>query len=225
MQWQPPAVIWQDMQRTTIPLIVSGLKLWPAVHVITYGVIPVENRLLWVDFVEIVWVIMLSTQAASKGTQVLEMNEQEMALLLDEDNDDHTVILHSQLIPEHFYGDRDETTTNGGFVDLEKDYDYECPAKARRSSSILERIGIHFNSFGDDGNPDAAPASMEQSYQHASSSRSTRRESLPALLRHRREESLLAGHHSHHRRRGSLVAAVRATPVRGYYFGGQIWVL
>lgn len=56
--------IWNDMKRSTIPLFVSGLKLWPAAHVVTYGFIPVENRLLWVDLVEILWVTVLATQAA-----------------------------------------------------------------------------------------------------------------------------------------------------------------
>lgn len=51
------------MKRTTIPLIISGLKLWPFVHCITYGLIPLENRLLWVDAVEIVWVTILAGQA------------------------------------------------------------------------------------------------------------------------------------------------------------------
>jgi protein Mpv17 len=56
--------IWGEMKRTTIPLIVSGLKLWPLAHCITYGLIPVENRLLWVDLVEIIWVTILATAAA-----------------------------------------------------------------------------------------------------------------------------------------------------------------
>lgn len=59
--------IWGDVKRTTIPLIVSGLKLWPLAHCVTYGLIPVENRLLWVDFVEIIWVTILATQAAGGG--------------------------------------------------------------------------------------------------------------------------------------------------------------
>ena len=56
--------IWSDVKRTTIPLVVSGLKLWPLAHCVTYGLIPVENRLLWVDLVEIVWVTILATSAA-----------------------------------------------------------------------------------------------------------------------------------------------------------------
>lgn len=59
--------IWGEMKRTTIPLIVSGLKLWPLAHCVTYGLIPVENRLLWVDLVEIIWVTILATAAAGGG--------------------------------------------------------------------------------------------------------------------------------------------------------------
>lgn len=57
--------IWSDIKRTTIPLIISGLKLWPLAHCVTYGLVPVENRLLWVDLVEIVWVVILATTASS----------------------------------------------------------------------------------------------------------------------------------------------------------------
>lgn len=62
--------IWNDMKRSTIPLISSGLKLWPATHVITYGFIPAENRLLWVDLVEILWVTILASQAAHKSPAI-----------------------------------------------------------------------------------------------------------------------------------------------------------
>lgn len=67
MKLEKPDKIFDEMKRTTIPLIVSGLKLWPLCHCITYGVIPVENRLLWVDLVEIVWVTILATAAAGGG--------------------------------------------------------------------------------------------------------------------------------------------------------------
>ena len=67
MQFRKPAAIWQEMKSTTIPLIISGLKLWPIAHCITYGVIPVENRLLWVDLVEIIWVTILASAANGGG--------------------------------------------------------------------------------------------------------------------------------------------------------------
>jgi protein Mpv17 len=53
-----------DVKRTALPLILSGLKLWPLAHCVTYGLVPVQNRLLWVDTVEILWVTILATQAA-----------------------------------------------------------------------------------------------------------------------------------------------------------------
>jgi protein Mpv17 len=56
--------MWSNMKRTTIPLIVSGLKLWPLAHCITYGLIPTEDRLLFDDMLEIVWVVILATTAA-----------------------------------------------------------------------------------------------------------------------------------------------------------------
>ena len=82
MQLQSPSKIWADMKRTTIPLIVSGLKLWPFVHCITYGVIPLENRLLWVDAVEIVWVMILANQANSN-------NEVADKCIVDDDEKDN----------------------------------------------------------------------------------------------------------------------------------------
>ena len=65
MKMERPEVIWDDIKKSTVPMVVSGLKLWPAAHVVTYGLIPIENRLLWVDMVEIIWVTVLSKQAAS----------------------------------------------------------------------------------------------------------------------------------------------------------------
>ena len=65
MKMERPEVIWEDIKKSTVPMVVSGLKLWPAAHVVTYGLIPIENRLLWVDMVEIIWVTVLSKQAAS----------------------------------------------------------------------------------------------------------------------------------------------------------------
>lgn len=71
--------IWGDIQRTTIPLVVSGLKLWPLAHCVTYGLIPVENRLLWVDTVEILWVTILATQAASGALVAAEAENDTVA--------------------------------------------------------------------------------------------------------------------------------------------------
>ena len=69
MQLHTPRRILSDMKRTTIPLLLSGLRLWPFVHIITYGVIPIENRLLWVDAVEIIWVTILASTASADTSQ------------------------------------------------------------------------------------------------------------------------------------------------------------
>ncbi|EEF32195.1 conserved hypothetical protein [Ricinus communis] len=45
----------------------AGWKLWPFAHLITYGVVPVEQRLLWVDCVELIWVTILSTYSNEKS--------------------------------------------------------------------------------------------------------------------------------------------------------------
>ncbi|KAF3522109.1 hypothetical protein F2Q69_00046924 [Brassica cretica] len=45
----------------------AGWKLWPFAHLITYGLVPVEQRLLWVDCVELIWVTILSTYSNEKS--------------------------------------------------------------------------------------------------------------------------------------------------------------
>lgn len=61
------------VKSTSFNLITSGLKLWPLAHVVTYGFIPVENRLLWVDLVEILWVTILSREAANADAEKAEV--------------------------------------------------------------------------------------------------------------------------------------------------------
>ena len=68
MQFRPLKDIWTEIKETTVPLIVSGLKLWPLAHCVTYGLVPVENRLLWVDLVEIVWVTILASAVSGASS-------------------------------------------------------------------------------------------------------------------------------------------------------------
>eukprot|EP00980_Cylindrotheca_fusiformis_P003909 scaffold867_cov112-Cylindrotheca_fusiformis.AAC.7 len=58
-----------NVKTSTVPLFLDGLKLWPLAHCVTYGLVPVENRLLWVDLVEILWVTILATKAASLASE------------------------------------------------------------------------------------------------------------------------------------------------------------
>lgn len=76
MKFNSLETIWGEIKRTTVPLILSGLKLWPLAHCVTYGLIPVENRLLWVDLVEILWVTVLATAASAPPPEETEAEPQ-----------------------------------------------------------------------------------------------------------------------------------------------------
>ncbi|KAL5547978.1 hypothetical protein UlMin_003209 [Ulmus minor] len=59
--FESPFSIFSELKETFWPMLTAGWKLWPFAHLITYGVVPVEQRLLWVDCVELIWVTILST--------------------------------------------------------------------------------------------------------------------------------------------------------------------
>ncbi len=46
-------------------------RFWPLAHLLTYGVIPVQHRLVFVDSVELIWVCILSTY----GQRLREEND------------------------------------------------------------------------------------------------------------------------------------------------------
>ncbi|KAL7216065.1 hypothetical protein ACSBR1_028080 [Camellia fascicularis] len=67
LRLESPANISKELKATFWPMLTAGWKLWPFAHLITYGVIPVEQRLLWVDCVELIWVTILSTYSNEKS--------------------------------------------------------------------------------------------------------------------------------------------------------------
>ncbi|EEF44480.1 Peroxisomal membrane protein, putative [Ricinus communis] len=67
LRFESPANIFSELTATFWPMLTAGWKLWPFSHLITYGVIPVEQRLLWVDCVELIWVTILSTYSNEKS--------------------------------------------------------------------------------------------------------------------------------------------------------------
>lgn len=67
LRFESPENIFNELKTTFLPLLTAGWKLWPFAHLITYGVIPVEQRLLWVDCVELIWVTILSTYSNEKS--------------------------------------------------------------------------------------------------------------------------------------------------------------
>eukprot|EP00897_Mesotaenium_endlicherianum_P004235 jgi/Mesen1/383/ME000010S_10840 len=69
LRFEKPQAIWTELRSTFIPLLTAGWKLWPLAHIVTYGVMPVEQRLLWVDMVELVWVSILSMISNEKAEE------------------------------------------------------------------------------------------------------------------------------------------------------------
>ncbi|OVA13201.1 Mpv17/PMP22 [Macleaya cordata] len=67
LRFESPASIVSELSATFWPMLTAGWKLWPFAHLITYGVIPLEQRLLWVDCVELIWVTILSTYSNEKS--------------------------------------------------------------------------------------------------------------------------------------------------------------
>jgi protein Mpv17 len=50
----------QSVRSSWLDVLKAGWRFWPLVHVLTYGMIPMQHRLLFVDAMELVWVGMLS---------------------------------------------------------------------------------------------------------------------------------------------------------------------
>ena len=48
-----------------LPCLVAGWRFWPFVHLITYSLIPLHMRVLFVDVLEVIWVSILSTCVAN----------------------------------------------------------------------------------------------------------------------------------------------------------------
>ncbi|MBA0660940.1 hypothetical protein Goklo_012878 [Gossypium klotzschianum] len=67
LRLESPISIFNEWKATFLPMLTAGWKLWPFAHLITYGFIPVEQRLLWVDCVELIWVTILSTYSNEKS--------------------------------------------------------------------------------------------------------------------------------------------------------------
>ncbi|KAG2677910.1 hypothetical protein I3760_12G118300 [Carya illinoinensis] len=77
LRLESPVSILNELKATFWPMLTAGWKLWPFAHLVTYGVIPVEQRLLWVDCVELIWVTILSTYSNEKSeARILEAPEE-----------------------------------------------------------------------------------------------------------------------------------------------------
>uniref|UniRef100_A0A0G4IAS0 Uncharacterized protein n=1 Tax=Chromera velia CCMP2878 TaxID=1169474 RepID=A0A0G4IAS0_9ALVE len=64
-----PQQIAMAVRSSAYPLWVAGLRFWPFVNIVTYGVVPSDLRVLWIGFVSIFWVTFVSRQAADLKRQ------------------------------------------------------------------------------------------------------------------------------------------------------------
>ncbi|KAL4585122.1 hypothetical protein LXL04_009737 [Taraxacum kok-saghyz] len=78
LRFESPNNISNELKATFFPMLTAGWKLWPFAHLITYGVVPLEQRLLWVDCVELVWVTILSTYSNEKSEARISDEKEEI---------------------------------------------------------------------------------------------------------------------------------------------------
>lgn len=72
LKFESPDTIIQTVRSSWWDLLKAGWRLWPFAHIITYGVIPVQHRLLWVDSIELVWVTILSLYGQQQRDKAAE---------------------------------------------------------------------------------------------------------------------------------------------------------
>ena len=61
----------EEVQESALPLIGKGMKIFLPADLIAYGLNPQQNRLLWVDLVDIIWIIILANEV-KKNEQKIE---------------------------------------------------------------------------------------------------------------------------------------------------------
>ncbi|KAI1108917.1 hypothetical protein F5Y14DRAFT_434241 [Nemania sp. NC0429] len=61
---QPAAVIARNVRVETIPVIVAGYKIWPFASIISFSCVPVERRIVFLNFVGLLWGIYMSLVAS-----------------------------------------------------------------------------------------------------------------------------------------------------------------
>lgn len=60
---QPLDTIGHNIRTQTIPIIVAGYKIWPFASIISFSCIPVEKRIVFLNFVGLIWGIYMSLVA------------------------------------------------------------------------------------------------------------------------------------------------------------------
>ena len=55
-----PIEVLRDVRAAFVPGFLASIKFWPVIHLFTFGLIPLELQLLWIDVSEIIWICILS---------------------------------------------------------------------------------------------------------------------------------------------------------------------
>ncbi|KAL7626522.1 hypothetical protein AAE478_003294 [Parahypoxylon ruwenzoriense] len=64
LKGQPMAQIGYNIRTETIPVIVAGYKIWPFASIISFSCVPVERRIVFLNFVGLLWGIYMSLVAS-----------------------------------------------------------------------------------------------------------------------------------------------------------------
>ncbi|KAI0166640.1 hypothetical protein GGR57DRAFT_447388 [Xylariaceae sp. FL1272] len=64
LKWQPVPTILDNIRTRTIPLIVAGYKIWPFASIISFSYVPVERRIVFLNFIGLLWGIYMSLMAS-----------------------------------------------------------------------------------------------------------------------------------------------------------------
>ncbi|KAI0200665.1 hypothetical protein F4808DRAFT_147699 [Astrocystis sublimbata] len=64
LKGQPGAVITHNIRTETIPVIIAGYKIWPFASIVSFSFIPVERRIVFLNFIGLLWGIYMSLVAS-----------------------------------------------------------------------------------------------------------------------------------------------------------------
>lgn len=72
MQRRPLRAALSKARAAAWPCLSAGWKFWPFAHALTYSVVPLHLRVLWVDVLEVAWVAILSSTVARSKAKAMD---------------------------------------------------------------------------------------------------------------------------------------------------------
>uniref|UniRef100_A0A0G4HTK6 Uncharacterized protein n=1 Tax=Chromera velia CCMP2878 TaxID=1169474 RepID=A0A0G4HTK6_9ALVE len=67
---KPLTKVWRDVKGKAFHMLMEAWKFWPAIHLLTFSpLIPMDLKLLWVDVMEVIYVVLLSRAANKKPAE------------------------------------------------------------------------------------------------------------------------------------------------------------